>query len=82
VGDQYLAAMNVAVICGDYYGKNIGELWASRDVKIPANMLDLARQNGLKVTVRITVRQPPNTVKIMVYDYGSDLLGSVLKNMR
>lgn len=81
-GDQYLAAINVAMVAGDYYNKNIGEVWESRDIKIPSSRVDEIRRNGLVVTVRVPVRQPPNTVKIMVYDYGSDLLGSIVKRMR
>jgi hypothetical protein len=82
VGDRYLAAINIMVACGDFYNKNIGELWESRDIYIPASRLDEVRRTGLVVPVKVTVRQPPNYVKITVYDYGSDLLGSINKNMR
>jgi VWFA-related protein len=82
IGDQYLAAINITIVCGDFYNKNIGEVWESRDIKIPSSRLDEIRRNGLVVPVRVPVKQPPNYVKIMVYDYGSDLLGSINKSMR
>ena len=82
VGAEYLAALNVTIICGDSHNKNIGETWESRDIRFPASRLDEVRRTGLPVTVKVPVRQPPNFVKIMVYDYGSDLLGSVTKAMR
>jgi hypothetical protein len=82
IDDRYLAALNLMVKCADYYGKNIGETWQSTDVKIPSSRLDEIRKNGLVVTVRLAVTQPPNSVTIVVYDYGSDLLGSLNKNMR
>jgi hypothetical protein len=81
-GDQYIAAINIALIAGDYYGKNIGEAWSSKDFKIPPSLVDGIRKNGLVTTVRLPVRQPPNSVRVMVYDYGSDLLGSMYQRMR
>ena len=34
-GDGYIAALNVAIFCGDYDQKDIGQLWESRDVTVP-----------------------------------------------
>jgi VWFA-related protein len=81
-GDRYLAAMNFAVLCGDYYQKDIGQLWERRDVFVPANRMAEIQQNGLTVTLRVEVKQPPVYVKMIVYDYGSDLLGSTTRVMR
>lgn len=82
IGDQYLAAINLTIVCGDFYGKNIGEVWESRDIKVPASQMENVRKNGLVIPVKVPVKQPPNQVKIMVYDYGSDLLGSLVRTMR
>jgi VWFA-related protein len=82
VGAEYLAAMNFTIICGDSHNKNIGEIWESRDIRIPASALEQVRRTGLPVTIKVPVRIPPSFVKIMIYDYGSDLLGSVTKTMR
>ena len=81
-GDRYVAALNFAVLCGDYYRKDIGQLWESKDVFVPANRMDEIRKNGLTVTVKVPVKQAPVYVKIVTYDYGSDLLGSVMKIMK
>ncbi len=80
--DRYVAALNFAVLCGDYYQKDIGQLWESKDVFVPANRLDEIRKTGLMVTLKVSVKQPPVYVKIVVYDYGSDLVGSAMKVMR
>ena len=82
VGDEYLAAMNFTIICGDSHNKNIGEIWESRDIRIPASRLEEIRRTGFPMTIKVPVKQPPSYVKIMIYDYGSDLLGSVTKTMR
>ena len=82
IGTDYLAALNVTIICGDSHNKNIGEVWESGDFRIPASRIDEIRRTGLPVRIKVPVRQPPNFVKIMIYDYGSDLLGSATKVMR
>jgi VWFA-related protein len=81
-GDQYIAAINLAIICYDYNGRNIGEVWASRDVRLSPERMEEIRRVGLVIPVRIAVPRPPNSVRIIVYDYGSDLLGSVFHRMR
>ncbi len=81
-GDRYIAALNLMVQCADFYGKNVGETWQSTDLKIPASRMDEIRKNGVTVTIRLAVAQPPKSAQIIVYDYGSDLLGSITRNMR
>jgi hypothetical protein len=81
-GDRYVAALNFAVFAGDYYQKDIGQLWTSRDVFVPSSRMDQVRLTGLPVTLRVPVKQRPVYVRILVYDYGSDLLGSTTKVMK
>jgi VWFA-related protein len=81
-GDRYVAALNFAILCGDYYQKEIGQLWEAKDVFVPADRMDEIQRSGLTVTLRVPVRQPPVFVKIVVYDYGSDRLGSAIKVMK
>jgi hypothetical protein len=81
-GDQYVAALNFAVFTGDAYNRDIGQLWTSRDVFVPASRMDEVRRTGLPVRLRVTVKQRPVYVKLIVYDYGSDLLGSTTKVMK
>jgi VWFA-related protein len=81
-GDRYLAALNVAILAGDYYDRNVGQVWESRDIRIPADRIEAIRQGTLLITVRVPVRQAPVHVKIIVYDYGSDRIGMTTKRMR
>jgi hypothetical protein len=82
VGDKYVAALSFSVVCGDYYQKEIGQLWESRDVYIPADEIMAVAKNGVTVTLRVPVKQPPVYVKVMAYDYGSDRVGSKIKVMK
>jgi len=81
-GDRWVAALNFAVLCGDYYRKDIGQLWESKDVFVPETRLEDVRKNGLTVTLKVPVKQPPVYVRIVAYDYGSDRLGSIMKVMK
>jgi len=71
-----LAALSVAVICTDSYGTSVGELWRELDVTVPLADFDQVRQTGLKVPLDVPVSGRPVNVKLIVYDYGSDRLGS------
>jgi len=82
VGSQYIAAINLAIFCYDDRGKTLGEVWASRDVRLSASGMEDVRKNGLVIPVNIAVERPPSSVRIIVYDYGSDLLGSMVKTLR
>jgi VWFA-related protein len=81
-GSQYIAAINLVVFCYDTGGKTIGEVWASRDVRLSPAGLEDVRKNGLVIPINIAVERPPTRIRIIVYDYGSDLLGSMVKVMR
>jgi VWFA-related protein len=81
-GDEYIAALNFAVFCGDYYQKEIGQLWERKDIIVPAGRIDEIRTTGLTVSLRVPVTQPPIHVKVVAYDYGSDRVGSVMRRMR
>lgn len=81
-GDRWVAALNFAILCGDYDQRDIGQLWESKDVFVPDSRLAEIRASGLTVTLSVPVRQPPIYVRIIVYDYGSDQLGSVTRTMR
>jgi hypothetical protein len=76
------AVMNFAVLCGDADKKDVGQLWESKNIILPESRLDEIKATGLPVTFRVAVKQPPKYVKVIVYDYGSDLLGATTKVMR
>jgi VWFA-related protein len=81
-GDRWVAALNFAVICGDYYRKDIGQLWESKDVFVPDTRIEEVKRAGLTVTLKVPVKQPPVYVRIVAYDYGSDRVGSIVKVMK
>jgi VWFA-related protein len=71
-----LAAISQAVICLDSSGRTVGEVWRTLDVKVALHDYDLVRKDGLKLSAKVDVTTPPATVRVIIYDYGSDLIGS------
>lgn len=80
-GYRHLAALNVAVFCRDQEGRSLGEVWKTLDIPIPAIDLDKIKTTGLQFSVEVPVTRPPTFVKVVVYDYGSDLIGSKYTRM-
>jgi len=78
VDGRYVGSLNVAVFCGDKRETVVGEIRQTLDLALSEDTYERAIRDGLRHTVRVPVRRPPRYVKAVVYDYGSDLLGSVL----
>jgi len=74
--DGSLAAISQAVLCMDTYGAGVGEVWRTLNVTVRPENYDDIRKNGLKLTVNVPVTITPTSVKVIIYDYGSDLLGT------
>jgi VWFA-related protein len=71
-----LVAISQAVLCTDVHGDSVGELWRTVDVNVPIEEYDRVRQTGITLSVSVPVTVPPAYVKVIIYDYGSDLLGT------
>jgi VWFA-related protein len=78
VDGRYVGSLNVAVFCGDKNETIVGEIHQTLDLALGEDTYERAMREGLRHTARVSVRRPPRYVKGVVYDYGSDLLGSVV----
>ena len=74
--DRHTAKLNLAVFFGDAAKAVIGETWRILDLNVnDANRERLVRE-GMPVAVTIPLPAGTREVKIVVYDFGSDLLGT------
>jgi hypothetical protein len=81
-GDRHAAKLNLAVFFGDAGKSVIGETWRVLDLNVnDANRERLVRE-GIPVAVTIPLPGGAREVKIVVYDYGSDLLGTATGKIR
>jgi len=81
-GDRHVAALSFAVLAGDSNQKDVGQLWETKDVLVPESRLAEINKSGLPVTLKLPVTARATFVKVVVYDYGSDLMGSIVHRMR
>jgi hypothetical protein len=84
VNGQHMAAVSFATVVQDEHGKEIGRVWKTIDVSISPADFPRITNNGLRITVPVPIelKSRPNVVRFVIYDYGSDLLGSVTGRIR
>ena len=81
VRDHRVAALHYAVLCADAYGNGVGESWKTLDLQVPDSAFDQTMLTGIKLNVQVPVKQAPSVIKMIVYDYGSDLIGTTEKRI-
>jgi VWFA-related protein len=75
---RHVGSLNVALFCGDKNQTIVGELRQTLDLALEDATYERVMREGLRHTARVTLKRLPRYVKAIVYDYGSDLLGSTL----
>jgi VWFA-related protein len=81
-GDRHAAAVDLAVFCADRKERPIGETWKRVDLNLEDASYQRALKEGVTVRVDVDVTAPPRYAKGVVYDFGSDLLGSAFARVR
>jgi hypothetical protein len=81
-GPRHLAALNLAAFCTDEQGRSVGEHWKTLDIPIPSELFEEIRRTGLAFSMDVAVTTRPTFVRLVVYDYGSDLLGAKTTRVR
>jgi VWFA-related protein len=71
-------AIQIATFCGDENQAVVGEVWQTAHLNLSDATYRRILAEGLTVTQQIEVTRPPKFVKVIAYDYGSDLLGSAI----
>jgi VWFA-related protein len=82
VNDRHLAKLNLAVFFGDAKQALVGETWRTLDLNANEPNRDRLRREGTPVTVTIPLPPGARDVKVVVYDYDSDLLGTATARLR
>lgn len=69
--------LDILVMCFDEKGNVVGQNYQRADVKLTAEMYQKVSKGGLPYGVRFDVNPGVRLVRLVVYDYKSDLVGSV-----
>ncbi|HSC29071.1 MAG TPA: hypothetical protein VLD67_17475, partial [Vicinamibacterales bacterium] len=78
----HVAALEVAIFCGDRRQNVIGELWQTIDLKLSAEALARAAREGIRHTAVVPVKAAPRYVKAIVYDRNADVVGTATSTLR
>lgn len=82
VGDRHVGALQFRIYCGDPKEKVVGELHGTMDLKFTDEGLRRFSKDGIRYTAKVRVKAAAKTVKVIVYDPGSDLAGSAVARVR
>jgi hypothetical protein len=78
----HLGAIDVAIFCADAQENLVGLSWQKVDLRIREDVYQQMLKSGLPVNARIAVRSRPRYVKVIVYDYSADVLGSAVLKLK
>ena len=80
--DRHAAKLSLAVFFGDAKQAVVGETWRTLDLNANAANRDRLAREGTPVNVTFPLPAGARDVKIVVYDYDSDLLGTATARIR
>ena len=74
--------LEVQVYCGDAKQTVIGDAGQYVDLSADEATYRLWLQSGIRRIIRVPTSEPPKYVKVVVYDYGSDRIGSAMVTVK
>jgi VWFA-related protein len=80
--DRHVASLDVAIFCGDASENLVGEMWRKVDLRLTDAMYQRFLQEGAALTLKVPLTGVPRYVKVVVYDYAADLLGTVVAKVK
>ena len=80
-GGMNIGRLELQVYAGDEKERAVGEFGERLDLEASEATLEAWKQDGIRRVVRLPVTSPPKFIKVVVYDYTSDLSGSFMLTM-
>lgn len=78
----HAGSIEVVVFIGDAKQNLVGERWQTVDIKLTQTNLEKFRREGASILQRVEARAKPRFVKVVVYDYRADLVGSAIAQLK
>jgi len=72
----------VQIYCGDAKQVAVGDAGEHIDINAPEATYQQWLQTGMRRTIRVPVSEAPKYVKVVIYDYGSDRVGSAMVTVK
>jgi len=77
-GVRQEAVLDIAMFCGDEKGQPVGDAQKSAELRFDDTAFARAQQQGTTFKMTVPVRGDVRSIKVIVYDYGADLVGSAV----
>jgi VWFA-related protein len=81
-GGRHVGALNVAVHVADSRRRPIGELHQTIDLRLAPETVDRFLADGTPFTSRVPVTGQPVYLRVVVYDYATDMLGTATAKLK
>jgi VWFA-related protein len=78
VEGRYTATLDIAIYAGSERESVVGDTLKKVELRLPEEMHRAVLREGASFSARIPLSAEPQFVKVIVYDYASDLLGSAV----
>ena len=82
VEGRYTAEIDIAVYAGTQRESVVGDTLKKVELRLPEEIYRAVMREGASFTARIPLSADPEFVKVVVYDYASDLLGSSVVKLK
>ena len=79
---RHKGGLDIALFCQNADGDGIGDLWQKMDLNLSEQTYQRMLRDGLTYSGRVTVTGLVKHVKVVVYDYASDRIGTVMRQVR
>jgi VWFA-related protein len=70
--------LEVAIFTVDSRDRLVGEGWKTVHLSYTDERLQVIRRDGISIPLTLETTAPPSRLKVVVYDHGSDLVGSLI----
>ena len=79
---RHKGGLDIAVFCQNANGDGVGDLWQKMDLNLSEATYQRMLREGLPYSGRVTVTGIVKHVKIVVYDYATDRVGTIMRHVR
>ena len=79
---RHKGGLDIAVFCQNANGDGVGDLWQKMNLNLSEETYQRMLREGLPYSGRLTVTSLVKHVKVVVYDYATDRVGTITRQVR
>jgi VWFA-related protein len=80
--DAYIAKVDALYFCADAREQLVGENWQTLDFRLTEENYQKFMREGVGYTIRVPLKGDPKYLKVILYDYAADLVGSSMVQLK